>query len=174
MKPITIRVWVPEETPDPITDGSRLAAEQLGILAAQPDAAAYVLSDRELENIADGNSERAYRDTINSIIADVKGKIAAGTITNEDEAREYIEQMIDGHHDVIYTACAQDILRHSKNDEAYFAEGLFDARSFRDGIPWSQLAYFALLADVMGEIGDLVDLFETDEDEDEETADTAE
>ena len=66
---------------------------------------------------------------------------------------EYIDESVDGHGRVIYTAQAMDCLRYSDNDGLGIEELGVDGFDWKDGIPWSQLAYFAFRADVIAQLG---------------------
>jgi hypothetical protein len=109
MKPITIRFWVPEETPDlPLGNYGKVPTAE--IIALATTAEGTLLTDKEITSIADGIGEREYRETVAGIVEDLKRAVADGEITDRDGAIEWLEQTIDGHHDVIYTHCAQEIL----------------------------------------------------------------
>lgn len=156
MKLITVRLCVPDSTPDPVLgDYGRLSADQVAILASQPDATVTALTDTDITAIADGIASREYHATVAGIVEDLKRATADGEITDRDAAMEWIEQTIDGHHDVIYTACAQEILRQSRNDGAYFDDFGSEGAITDGGIEYSKLAYCALRADVLEAIADL-------------------
>ena len=127
-------------------------------------------SDDAVIAAAEGIAYRRYRATVEGIVEDLKRAIADKEVTDSDGATEWIEQTVDGCGDVIYTGRAMEVCRQSRNEDAYYDEGMYNADDFDGAIPWSKLAYFALLADVNEEIGDLDELFtepEPDEDEDE-------
>ena len=173
MKPVTLRVWVNDDAPDlPTGDYGRIDAGQLAdYLRAADDPSISLLTAEDISNIARGDAEREYRATIEGIIDDVRQAVKDGEITDRDGAMERIEEIIDGHHDVIYTACAMEVCRISRNDGAYFDDFGTEGAVTDGGIEWSRLAYSAMRADVMEEIGDLDELFQNedeDEDEDEE------
>lgn len=161
MKPITLRLWLPDDTPNTAALDGELTVDLLRafLTTLNPRDRVYQLSDRELTNIADGIAERDYHATVQDIITDLKRAVADGEVTDRDGAIEWLEQTIDGHHDVIYTSCAQEIIRQSRNDSAYFDEGFYSDGDFKDGIEWSKLAYMALRADVLEAIGDLDEWF---------------
>jgi hypothetical protein len=169
MKPITLRLWVPEETPDPTVDHGRLTLEQLHSLISTADGgtgsvpSVYLLTEKEITNIADGIAEREYRQTVTGVVEDLKRAVRDGEITDRDGAMDWLHDTIDGHHDVIYISCAQDVVRLSRNDGAYF-EQFGDDGAVEDGaINWSRLAYCALEADVLEAIGDLDSWFQCSE-----------
>lgn len=176
MKAITLRFWVPDDTPTAAIDGSRtdLHTVRDWLLTLDQGTYAQQITDEEFSKIANGMAEREYRETVRGIVDDLKHEITQRTITNTDEATEWIDQTVDGHHDVIYTYAAQEVLRQSRNDGAYFDDFGTEGAITDGGIEWSKLAYCALRADVLEEIGDLDDLFTEDEDDDtdEDEADT--
>jgi hypothetical protein len=150
MKPITVRFWVPDtedvtaylRDAEPLRDGEQLTEEQIVEVAA-------------------GIEQRAYYATVRDIVEDLKRAIKDGDVTDEDGATDWLHETIDGHHDVIYTSCAQDIVRISSNSGAY-VENFGPEGMVKDGdIQWSLLAYCALEADVLEEIGDISELFAT-------------
>jgi hypothetical protein len=77
----------------------------------------------------------------------------AGDFDDRDEAIEWIDQSVDGAARVIYTAQAADCLRYSDHDDAGIDELGAEAFNFKDGMPWSALAYFAFRADIIEQIG---------------------
>lgn len=168
MKAVTIRFWVPEDAPDlapdkPHSSGGLTLEHTIAYLQQQAEVSAYLLTDREITTIADGIAEREYLDTVNGVVEDLKRAVRDGEVTDRDGAMDWLHDTIDGHHDVIYTACAQEVVRQSRNDGAYFdqfgAEG-----AVQDGaINWSGLAYCALEADVLEAIGDLDEWFRCSE-----------
>jgi Uri superfamily endonuclease len=95
---------------------------------------------------------------------------------SSDDAREwlqdYIHESCDGASRVIYTSEAMDCLRYSDNDEAGIEELGSEGFDWSDGIPWSQLAYFAFRRDVEEQLSadglDLNDPIAEDEDETED------
>jgi hypothetical protein len=168
-------LWVPEESPELAADkphssgGVQVDTLLNYIKQAGTDTSAYLLTDKEISNIADGIAEREYRDTVQGIVEDLKRAIKDKEIEDSDGVHDWLHDTIDGHHDVIYTACAQEIVRQSRNDGAYFDQ-FGDEGAVKDGaINWSALAYCALEADVMEEIGDIDDLFAEEEEDEDET-----
>lgn len=71
---------------------------------------------------------------------------------DRDEAIEWIEQSVDGSQRVIYTSQAADCLRYSDHDDAGIDELGAESFNFKNGFPWSQLAYFAFRADIIDQI----------------------
>lgn len=96
-------------------------------------------------------------------------------IASRDDLDTWVRETVDGDGWVIYIRSAQLVLLASSNDGAAEEYGILD---LRDGVPWSQLAFCAMLADLeeylhnnQDEHGlDLSedDLGVQDEDEDEE------
>lgn len=176
MKPVYLAFWVSEQAPDlPTGDYGKVTPQALAdYIASLGDRAGElrVVTDTQIAERAHHLAANEYRDTVASIVENLKDEIKAGNITDADGAEEWLTETIDGHHDVIYTACAQEVLRHSSNDGAYFEEFGSEGAITDDGIEWSKLAYMALLADVREEIGDLDDLFaEPEEDGDDRDED---
>lgn len=173
MREIVIRLHVEDSAPElPVGDYSRITAASLADWVraiGTGDHQPYIqpMTTEDITRAADGIAAREYRDTIAGIIEDLKDQIKAGDVTDSDDAREWLEQTIDGHHDVIYTSAAQEVCRQSRNDQAYFDDFGSEGAITDGGIEWSKLAYCAMLADVMEEIGDPDDLF-SDENSDTE------
>lgn len=166
MKAVTIRFWVPEDTDTSTIDGYRndLAPVAAWVAALDPKTANEPITDKKFAEIAGGMAEREYRDTVNGIVEDLKSACADGEITDRDGAQDWLHQTIDGHHDVIYTYAAQNVILQSRNDGAYFEQFGDDGGAVKDGaINWSLLAYCALEADVLEAIGDLDEWFKCSE-----------
>jgi len=115
------------------------------------------------------------KDLAKCILDDVK----RGHIENREDLDTRVHETLDGDGWVIYTRKAQVVLLCSDHDGEGVDEGLIDPSSFRDGVPWSKLAYCAMEADLREAMGRLedeygLDLGEEDlgieepEDEDEE------
>lgn len=90
------------------------------------------------------------RDCAESIISELKDRVKDGKRgeTLREWLIEHIDESVDGHQRVIYTAKAIECLLYSDNDGVGVDEGLVDPSTFIDGIPWSQLACCAFRADV--------------------------
>ena len=149
MKYITVEIRVPDEQA-----GEQANHEIVSALLAGRDGVQFeLLNDERIQEIADGIAARAYHATVEGIVEDLKRAIADKEITSEEEAHDWLHETIDGHHDVIYTSCAMEVVRQSRNDGAYF-EQFGDEGAVKDGaINWSALAYCALEADVQEAIG---------------------
>jgi hypothetical protein len=162
MKTITLRFWVPDSA-DIAFENSRPTLRTIGELGLHLDTA-EVLTDEQITKIADGIRANEYAATVTGIVADLRQAVRDGDISDRDAAYEWIEQTIDGHHDIIYTACAMEVLAQSRNDSAYFDElGTADGAVTDSGIEWSKLAFWALRADVLEELSDLDDWFKCSE-----------
>lgn len=99
---------------------------------------------------------RAYNAMIRELAADIVCEARDNADSwDEDDLQTHIHETIDSHGWVIYTAKAQAVCMVSKNDGVGMDEGLVDASSFKDGIPWSQLAYCAIEADLREEFDSL-------------------
>lgn len=174
MKALHFQVYVEDDVDTSLVDGSKLThisvADLRKFLQPLPQKnSLQPLSDNAIVNIAEGIEQRAYRNSVKGFAEDVRNEIKAGNITDSDGAREYLEQSIDGAHDVIYIYAAQNVCRFSDNDTAYFDQMGSEGAVSDSGIEWSKLAYFALLQDVLDELGDLDELFTDDDDEDSDT-----
>jgi hypothetical protein len=162
MKPITLQVYVSDDAPDfQPADSRRIKlAEIIEYLGAQLGYSnAYLLTDEGITQAANGIAAREYRDTVQGIVEDLKRAIRDGDVTDEDGASDWLHETVDGHHDVIYTSCAMEVCRQSRNDGAYFDDFGDEGAVSNSGIEWSKLAYCALLADVREAIGDLSEWF---------------
>lgn len=73
-------------------------------------------------------------------------------VTDEDDFSTRMHENVDGARRVFVTVQAQACLLVSNNDGAGMEEGLVDKDSFKDGIPWSQLAYCAYETDIREEL----------------------
>jgi hypothetical protein len=90
-------------------------------------------------------TDRLRHDYMDEIRALATNVIREAKQYNRDES-DVLHEMIDGHHDVIYTCEAQRVLWLSDNADAAADEGM---ECVKDGQPdWSALAYFAMRADV--------------------------
>jgi hypothetical protein len=160
-KTITIRFYQSEDMPDPVLgDYGKISPDQIAILLAQPHADPRILTDEDITRAADGIAANEYRDTLQGIVEDLKRAIVDGEVTDRDGAMDWLHDTIDGHHDVIYTACAREVCNQSRNEDAY-ADQFGPEGIVEDGaIQWSRLAYCALEADVLEAIGNLDEWFQ--------------
>jgi hypothetical protein len=99
-----------------------------------------------------------YWDDVRSIVDELKGEIKDGSITDRDQATEWLDERIDSAHRVVYTYAAMEAVIFSDNDGAY--EDHFGSEGMvEDGqVQWSRLAFYAMQADVMDQVGDIEEL----------------
>jgi hypothetical protein len=135
----------------------------------QSDRAAGEEAVKEAERVMRSDYYQDVRDAAESIKDELEGQIKDG---EEGESLrewliEHIDETIDGHSRVIYTASAIECLRFSDNDGAYIDDFGTDGVVSDGGINWSTLAYSAFRQDVieqldsMGvDVNDLEDMVE--------------
>lgn len=99
--------------------------------------------------------QRQYYADIRSIAEGIKEEYDRGDIADRETLLENIHETVDGCERVIYTGQAQEALLVSRNDTAGIDSLGSEGFDWKDGIPWSQLAYFAVEADVIEELQDL-------------------
>lgn len=87
---------------------------------------------------------RDYEEDVASIAKELMEEMKASDI---DDFSDALHGAVDGTQRVIYTYQAMLGVIASKNDEAYVDQGV--ELDFSDGIPWSQLMYFAMYQDVI-------------------------
>ena len=102
----------------------------------------------EQVNAAQGVLRADYYQDVRDIAESVIEEWNAGNIDGRDELIEYIDQTVDGCQRVIYTGQAMDALRYSDNDDAVIESLGVEGFDWSSGVPWSQLAYFAVEQDV--------------------------
>ena len=93
-----------------------------------------------------------YYDDVRDVAQDVREWWRDNPDADREALIDYIEESVDGAGRVIYTAQAMDCLRYSDHDDAGIEELGADGFSWKDGIPWSQLAYFAFRADILAQL----------------------
>lgn len=98
--------------------------------------------------------EHEYYNDINALAASIKEEYDRGEIADRDTLLERIHEDVDSCQRVIYTARAQEALLVSRNDSAGIDSLGADGFDWSKGIPWSQLAYFAVEADVIEALHD--------------------
>ncbi len=130
-------------------------------------------SERGLITVEDATSAitRDYYEDVKGVGDDIIRAIKDGEIENEEDADRYLHETIDGTQRVIYTWQARLGLLASSNADAYFEEGLGELVC-TDSVPYEQLMYWALRADVLEYLGrEDIDIFDPEtyeEEEDEE------
>ena len=97
-------------------------------------------------------ARQAYREHVKDLAQEFLDAIVSGDIEDRETLYERVAQDVDSDGWVIYTAKAKLVLLVSSNAERGAEEGLVE---FKDGIPWSQLAYCALEQDVMDDLIDM-------------------
>src|SRR5512147_1548862 len=97
---------------------------------------------------------REYYEDVNNLASSIKEAYERGEIADRDSLIDHIHETVDGCARVIYTASAQEALLVSCNDSAGIDNLGADGFDWSSGIPWSQLAYFAVEADVMDALRD--------------------
>jgi hypothetical protein len=97
-----------------------------------------------------------YYSDVKELAKSIKDQIDAFEFSCVDDVLEHLNECVDGHSRVIYTHLARQCLLVSKSEESYLDNGV--DLSLNDGIPWSQLAYFAFLEDVTDELRAITDL----------------
>jgi hypothetical protein len=113
---------------------------------------AYNLPDSRVTEIADGIKRRAYHNEIRSLAEDFKRRVEAGEFETREDMLDDLHATIDGHHDVIYTACAMDVVCVSDSSGAYAEE--FGSEGMVEGgdIQWSRLAFAAMYRDLCDQL----------------------
>lgn len=90
-----------------------------------------------VEEIANNIQSRKYHDRVQNHVKEIVGMVRDGDLSNEEDLTRHIDEI-----EVIYTSDAQNVLRHSDNDEAYYEMMGGEAPG------WSALAACALQTDV--------------------------
>jgi hypothetical protein len=91
----------------------------------------------------------AYYGEIRDLAREVRGLVNEGELKDSEDVDTWIHETLDGHQFVIYTAQAQEVLFISSNDGYGAEEGLVN---FSNGIPWEQLAYWAMRQDLLEQL----------------------
>ncbi len=93
--------------------------------------------------------QHAYRKHVKDIAEGIFDAIVGGDDVFDRESLETrVRETVDGNGWVIYTYKAQAVLICSDHDSYGVEEGCISESSFKDGIPWSELAYYAMEQDV--------------------------
>jgi hypothetical protein len=109
---------------------------------------------REAASQAEAVLSADYRADIRGIVEEIKSELKTRLEAGEggeplrEWLIEHIEQTIDGHHNVIYTAAAQRVLLFSDNSGAYVDDFGDEGLSEGGDIAWNRLAWAAMRADV--------------------------
>jgi hypothetical protein len=109
---------------------------------------------------ADRIKAAEYRETVRGVTEEIVQAVKDGGVTDRDDLETRLHEDIDGHHDVIYTYAAMEVIMQSSNSGAYVEQFGTDGVVEDGEIQWSRLAYAALLADVNEELSqsDEIDL----------------
>lgn len=91
---------------------------------------------------------QAYYAHVKDKADDIFRRIKDGEITSREDLDTAIHEDVDGDGWVIYTAKAQAVLLVSDHDGYGVEEGLVSPEQFKDGIPWSALAFCAMREDL--------------------------
>lgn len=119
----------------------------------------------EIETLEDGlrKVRQTYWAMVRDYAEDIQKEIKAGDIEDREALTDHMHELCDGAEWVIYTFKAQLVLLCSPNDTAGPDSLGADGFDWKDGIPWSALAYFALEADIYEHLETLdVDINEDD------------
>lgn len=104
------------------------------------------------------NAEQSYWSDVRSAADDLESWVKEqlkDDISNEalrEALIDHTHEYVDGHSRVIYTGLAKECVCISPNDGHAVSEGLVGPNDFRDGIPWSALAYCAFEQDIFEEL----------------------
>lgn len=105
---------------------------------------------------------KEYREDVQSIAAEIAAEVKSGDLARDD-VYDRLHETIDGNQWVIYTYRAKLVCAFlSDNEDAAADEGMEIDHS--EGIDWSAMAFFAMLADVNAALPD----FDEEDDESEE------
>lgn len=123
---------------------------------------------------AEGVLDRDYQEDVNGVADSLQEAIRDGEVTSSERLQDRLHEEVDGTQRVIYTHQAMLGVVASRNREAAWEEGMAESLDFSDGIPWSQICYFAMQRDVVEElerrdidVNDPVPEEDEDENEDE-------
>lgn len=119
----------------------------------------------------DEDSQAAYFDYVKSLAKDVFDECLEASdktkddLENEvqDNGSDKVHEAVDGSAWVIYTRLAMKVLLYSNNDGYGFEQGLLDPSTWKDGIDYSAVAFWAMRTDVEEELQELVEAYEEPE-----------
>lgn len=83
-----------------------------------------------------------------------------------DHGYDRVHEDVDGSRWIIYTYLAKKVLDYSHNDNIGFDEGLIDTSTWRNGIEYEQVAFWAMRQDTQDALNDLLEEYEEPEDDD--------
>jgi len=93
-------------------------------------------------------AHQAYKAHVNDLAEGIMEDIVSGEIEDRDDLSTRLHETADGDGWVIYTRKAMMVVMCSDNGGHGMEEGVIGASCFNGSIPWSQLAYCALEADI--------------------------
>lgn len=125
-------------------------------------------TDEQLVESAISTIRRDYYASIKGIADDLRGEIKRGEIDDTDAAEQWLHETVDGCYWVIYNHATRKVLLVSDNDDAYEDAGVEIDYSQGLNHALTQIAYWAVSADIREELGDLDELFESNEESDED------
>lgn len=96
-------------------------------------------------------TEADYRKDVKDYADELAGCIRDKEIADRESFFDRLRETCDGAQCVIYTYQAKRVCLYSDNSEAGFTEGLVEVKR-GEGLPWSQMAYCALEADILEEL----------------------
>jgi hypothetical protein len=109
----------------------------------------------------------SYRAHVKDLAKCILDSVKDGEIKDREDLDTRVRETVDGDVWVIYTRNAQVVLLCSEHDGEGVDEGLIDPSEFRDGVPWSKLAYCAMEVDLREAMSRLEDEYGLDLDEDD-------
>lgn len=104
----------------------------------------YTVTAEEARNALRADYYSDVRELAESLAHDLQ----TGEISSADQLEDMLTESCDSHRRVIYTGRAIETLSYSDNDDNGIIELGQNAFDWVEGIPWSQLAFYAFMADV--------------------------
>jgi hypothetical protein len=92
--------------------------------------------------------QHAYRKYVKDIDIGILEAMQDGEVFDRESLDTRVRETVDGNAWVIYTYKAQAVVICSDHGSYGMEEGCVSQPSFKDGIPWSDLAYHAMEQDV--------------------------
>lgn len=115
----------------------------------------HVICVRKGESAADAAIailRREYYTKIKVLAEYIKHEINCGEIDNAEFLDSCIFEKLEGHYNVIYTHAAKIVCFVSDNADVGMEEELIDPVTFKTGIPWSILAFWAMRTDLVEQL----------------------
>lgn len=104
---------------------------------------------------AESAMERSYYEDINNLASGIKDDYDRGMFSNREHLIQQIGENVDGCARVIYTRKAKEAVLVSRNANAFKDAVDVQGLNWKNGFPWEQIAYYAVLADVYEALGDM-------------------